>query len=96
MKSVSEVLLIKLLPSMISFKYTVIYPNLYIYNKNKDILLAVYSYDKKKKVLFVSDYNNTKYRYMSLHEFIINNWKILTRNEYDEIVYQLEPLELPI
>ena len=95
MKLTSEVLLIKLLPSMISFKYTVIYPVIYIYNENKDILLAVYSYDKKKKVLFVSDYNNTKYRYMSLYEFNTNNWKILTKSEYEEIIYQLEPLGLP-
>lgn len=88
-------LLSRLLPITHSNKYTIFYPILYIFNNKNNLLYSVYSYDKYKKVLYVSDYNQSKYWYMSFYEFEKDNWIILTNNESKKIIYSLEPLEIP-
>ena len=88
-------LLSQLLPISNSKKYTVFYPILYIYNSNKNLLYSAYSYDKNNKLIYVSDYNQVEYRYISLYEFENDGWIILTNNESKSIIYSLEPFESP-
>ena len=75
------------LPSKASHKYQ-LNPVFYIYDEYNEKVCAVYSFDKIKEVIYVSNYNKSKFWYMSLYEFKINNWKILNSNQFEKISYR--------
>ena len=59
-------------------------PVIYIYDGNN--LLATYSFDPIKDVLYVSDYNQTKFYYMSLYQFRKEDWIIMDKDYYELII----------
>ena len=77
------------LPFKNSYKYP-LNPILYIYEEYSDSIYAVYSFDKVKEVLYVSDYNQNNFRYMSLYEFINDNWEIIDNDKLYRILQQKE------
>lgn len=81
----NEKLIYQLLPKKYNSKYH-IHPILYLYNENSGELLYAYSFDKYKKVIYVKDYETYKYRYMSLYEFTMECWKILTLDEIRKVL----------
>lgn len=48
---------------------------LHAYNKNGIILL--YSFDKTKDIIFISDFEQLRYRYMSVYEFLKKDYRII-------------------
>ena len=79
--------------SYLPYKTSIRYPRnpiLYIYEYYSESICAVYSFDKLKEVLYVSDYNQKRYRYMSLYEFKYNGWEILTNDRLHIILNQKE------
>lgn len=84
--------------SYLPFKTSIRYPQnpiLYIYEDYSESICAVYSFDKIKEVLYISDYNHNHFRYMSLYEFINDNWEILTNNKL-EIILNKKELDIDI
>ncbi len=75
------------LPNKHSGKYP-LNPILYIYDG--DNICSAYSFDKFKLVLYISDYNQTKYRYMSLYEFNDREYIILDNKILKDLLLELE------
>lgn len=77
-----------LLPSKI-FYYDI--PLIYATN-DKDVI-CLYAFDKKKKVILVSDYNHYTFRYISLFEFEQKNYHFI-HNRYgvEDIHHKLESI----
>lgn len=59
-------------------------PILYLYNSVR--MIGAYAYDRKKKVIYVSDYNQDKYYYMSIYQFDNEGWKIIDMEDHDLII----------
>lgn len=57
-----------------SFYYD--YPIIYAYNNSN--VICLFSFDKRKQVILISDYDCFKYRYMSVYEF---------KNEHYHLIY---------
>lgn len=66
----------KYLPKKCS-KQNPLNPIIYIYDGEK--LLALYSSDPIKMVLYVIDYNQRNYYYMSMYQFYNKGWAITKR-----------------
>lgn len=63
-------------------------PIIYIYDGEK--LLALYSFDPIKMVLYVSDYNQRNYYYMSMYQFYNEGWTITKKEYYEKIIQSYE------
>ena len=69
-------------------------PILYLYDGQK--MLAAYSFDKIKKVIYVSDYDQVNYTYMSMYQFNCEGWEIIDKEFHNELIEALEhSKELP-
>lgn len=78
----------KYLPKKCS-KQNPLNPIIYIYDGEK--LLGLYSFDPIKRVLYVSDYNQSNYYYMSmLYQFYNEGWYIKKKEYYEEIIQSYE------
>ena len=79
--------------SYLPYKTSIRYPQnpiIYIYEYYSESICAVYSFDRIKEVLYISDYNHRHFRYMSLYEFINDNWEILTNDKLHIILNRKE------
>lgn len=61
-----------------SFYYD--YPIIYAYNNNN--VICLFSFDKRKQVILISDYDHFHYRYMSVYEFKNENYHFIY-NRFD-------------
>lgn len=71
-------LLYNCLPQKYSKKYND-GPSLYLYRANT--VLCAYSFDKKKKVILVKDYEFFKFYYMSVYQFSQEGWKVISNSD---------------
>ena len=49
-------------------------------------MIGAYAYDRKKKVIYISDYNRDKYYYMSIYQFDNEGWEIIDMEDHDLII----------
>lgn len=54
---------------------------------NKDEIIYVYSFDRKKEVVLTSDMYKEHFKYMSLYEIYYDDWNIIKKTEIDKILF---------
>lgn len=63
-------------------------PVLYLYDG--ETILGAYSFDRVKKVIYVSDYNQSNYYYMSMYQFHNEGWIVIDVQFHNEIIRDSE------